>query len=183
MFENVNKKEEQMALKLDDKKAIVSEVAKVASSALSAAVANYRGLTVGQMDDLRSKARESGVYLRVVRNTLAKRAVVGTDFECMQDVFTGPLVLAFASEEPGAPAKLFKDFTKSVKEFEVKHFAMGGALYGSDKMDDLSKLPNREEALGLLLNVMMAPITKLVRTVNEPTAQAVRVFAVVGESK
>jgi large subunit ribosomal protein L10 len=172
-----------MALKLKDKKAIVAEVAEVASSSLSAAVANYRGLTVSQMDGLRSKAREKGVYLRVVRNTLAKKAVKGTDFECMQDAFSGPLVLAFASEEPGAPAKLFKDFVKEVKEFEVKHFAMNGQLYGPEKMDDLSKLPNREEALALLLSVMTAPITKLVRTVNETVAQTVRVFAAVGESK
>ncbi len=172
-----------MALKLNDKKAIVSEVTEVASSALSAAVANYRGMSVSQMDDLRSQARKGGVYLKVVRNTLAKRAVEGTMFECMKDVFTGPLILAFASEEPGAPAKLFKNFSKDVKEFEVKYFSMGGELYGADKIDALSKLPTREEALGLLLNVMMAPITKFVRTVNEPVAQAVRAFSAVGDRK
>jgi large subunit ribosomal protein L10 len=172
-----------MALKLEDKKMIVAEVGDAASLALSAAVADYRGLTVGQMDALRSKARESGVYLRVVRNTLARRAVEGTDFECMQSAFVGPLVLAFANEEPGAVAKLFKDFAKECDKISVKHLSMGGELYGPEKLDEMSKLPNREQALSMLCNVMQAPITKLVRTCNEIPTQAVRVFAAVRDTK
>jgi large subunit ribosomal protein L10 len=172
-----------MALKLEDKKMIVSEVSEAASSALSAAVADYRGLTVGQMDALRSKARESGVYLRVVRNTLARRAVEGTEFECMQNAFVGPLVLAFAHDAPGSAAKLFKDFAKDCDRLSVKHLSMGGELYGPEKLDEMSKLPNREQALSMLCNVMQAPITKLVRTYNEIPSQIVRVVSAVKDAK
>ncbi len=172
-----------MALKLEDKKAIVAEVAEQASSALSAAVADYRGLTVNQMSELRKQARETGVYLKVVRNNLAKIAVKGTEFECMTGAFVGPLVLAFSKEEPGASAKLFKNFMKDNKDFEVKNLAMSGELFGADKLDEMSKLPSRQDALGLLCNVLNAPVTKFVRTLNEVPAQAVRVFAAVGEAK
>ena len=170
-----------MALRLEDKKAIVAEVAEVASSALSAGAADYRGLSVGQMNDLRNRARESGVYLKVVRNTLARQAVKGTDFECMHDVFEGPLVLAFAREEPGAPAKLFKEFAKKNKALEVKHFAVSGQLYGADKIEDLARLPTREEALSTLLSVLTAPVSRFVRTLNEPVAQVARVFDAVSK--
>lgn len=172
-----------MALKLEDKKAIVAEVAEQASSALSAAMADYRGLTVNQMSDLRKQARESGVYLKVVRNNLAKIAVKSTEFECMHDAFVGPLVLAFAKEEPGAAAKLFKNFVKDNKAFEVKNLAMGGELFGADKLEEMAKLPSRDDALSLLCSVLQAPITKFVRTANEIPAQAVRVFAAVGDAK
>lgn len=172
-----------MALKLEDKKAIVAEVAEQASSALSAAVADYRGLTVNQMSELRKQARETGVYLKVVRNNLAKIAVKGTDFECMTGAFIGPLVLAFSKEELGASAKLFKKFMKDNKDFGVKNLAMSGELFGADKLEEMSKLPSRQDSLGLLCNVLNAPITKFVCTLNEVPAQAVRVFAAVGEAK
>lgn len=172
-----------MALRLEDKKAIVAEVAEQASSALSAAVAEYRGLTANQLSDLRKQSREAGVYLRVVRNNLARLAVKGTDFECMSDVFVGPLILAFSKEEPGAAAKVFKEFMKTNKSFEVKHLAMSGEVFGANKLDDFAKMPSRDEALALLCNVMQAPVTKFVRTLNEIPAQAVRVFAAVGEAK
>lgn len=172
-----------MALRLEDKKAIVVEVAEQASSALSAAVAEYRGLTANQLADLRKQSREAGVYLRVVRNNLARLAVKGTDYECMSDVFVGPLILAFSKEEPGAAAKVFKEFMKTNKSFEVKHLAMSGEVFGADKLEEFSKMPSRDEALALLCNVMLAPVTKFVRTLNEIPAQAVRVFAAVGEAK
>jgi large subunit ribosomal protein L10 len=172
-----------MALRLEDKKAIVAEVAEQASSALSAAVAEYRGLTANQLADLRKQSREAGVYLRVVRNNLARLAVKGTDYECMSDVFVGPLILAFSKEEPGAAAKVFKEFMKTNKSFEVKHLAMSGEVFGADKLEEFSKMPSRDEALALLCNVMLAPVTKFVRTLNEIPAQAVRVFAAVGEAK
>ena len=172
-----------MALKLEDKKAIVAEVAEQASLALSAAVADYRGLTVNQMSDLRKQARESGVYLKVVRNNLARIAFKGTEFECMNDALVGPLVLAFSKEEPGAAAKLFQGFMKDHKAFEVKNLAMGGELFGADKLEEMSKLPSRNDALALLCNVLLAPVTKFVRTANEIPAQAVRVFAAVGDAK
>ena len=101
-----------MALRIEDKKAIVAEVAENVSSALSAAVADYRGLTVNEMTSLRKQARETGVYLRVVRNNLARLAIKGSEFECLGDALKGPLVLALSKDEPGAAAKLFQSFQK-----------------------------------------------------------------------
>jgi large subunit ribosomal protein L10 len=172
-----------MALNLDSKKAIVAEVATVASSALSVVAADYRGLSVGEMNDLRVKARENGVYLRVVRNTLARRAVEGTEFECMKDVLLGPLVLGFSQEEPGAAARLFRDFMKTCDRLEVKALGMGGKAMPAEQLQAMAKLPTRDEALATLLNVMKAPVTKFVRTLAEPYAQTVRVFAAVRDSK
>lgn len=172
-----------MALKLKNKKEIVSEVAEQASSALSAVVATYRGLTVNQMNELRKQARETSVYLKVVQNNLAKIAVQGTEFECMTSALVGPLVLAFSKKEPGASAKLFKNFMKNNECLNVKNLAMGGELFGKDKLEEISKLPSRRDALGMLCNVLNAPVTKLTRTINEVPAQAVRVFASVSKVK
>jgi len=172
-----------VALNLEQKKAIVSEVAEVAANALSAVIADYRGLTVAEMTALRSKARESGVYLRVVRNSLAKRAVENTAFACLHDVLTGPLVFAFSKEEPGAAARLIKDFIKEHENFEVKALAISGQLLAAKDIDQIAKLPSRDEALVLLLSVMQAPITKLVRTLAEPQAKFVRVVAAIRDQK
>lgn len=161
-----------MALRIEDKKAIVAEVAEQVSSALSAAVADYRGLTVNEMTSLRVEARKSGVYLRVVRNNLARLAIKGTDFECLGDALVGPLVLALSMDAPGASAKLFKNFQKDHKSFEVKNLVMAGELFGPEKLDDFAKIPTRDEALAILLNVMQAPVTKLARTLKEVSMQA-----------
>jgi len=161
-----------MALRIEDKKAIVAEVAEQVSSALSAAVADYRGLTVNEMSSLRVEARKSGVYLRVVRNNLARLAIKGTDFECIGDALVGPLVLALSMDAPGASAKLFKNFQKDHKSFEVKNLVMAGELFGPEKLDDFAKIPTRDEALAILLNVMQAPVTKLARTLKEVSMQA-----------
>jgi large subunit ribosomal protein L10 len=161
-----------MALRIEDKKAIVAEVAEKVSSALSAAVADYRGLTVNEMTSLRVEARKSGVYLRVVRNNLARLAVKGTDLECLSDALVGPLVLALSMDAPGAAAKLFKNFQKDHKSFEVKNLVMAGELFGPEKLDDFAKIPTRDEALAILLNIMQAPVTKLARTLKEVSIQA-----------
>jgi len=161
-----------MALRIEDKKAIVAEVAEQVSSALSAAVADYRGLTVNEMTSLRVEARKSGVYLRVVRNNLARLAIKGTDFECLGDALVGPLVLALSMDAPGASAKLFKNFQKDHKSFEVKNLVMAGELFGPEKLDDFAKIPTRDEALAILLSVMQAPVTKLARTLKEVSIQA-----------
>lgn len=161
-----------MALRIEDKKAIVAEVAEQVSSALSAAVADYRGLTVNEMTSLRVEARKSGVYLRVVRNNLARLAVKGTDLECLSDALVGPLVLALSMDAPGAAAKLFKNFQKDHKSFEVKNLVMAGELFGPEKLDDFAKIPTRDEALAILLNIMQAPVTKLARTLKEVSIQA-----------
>tara|TARA_B100000029_G_scaffold88373_1_gene78232 strand:- start:264 stop:791 length:528 start_codon:yes stop_codon:yes gene_type:complete len=163
-----------MPLTLNDKKQVVAEVADVASRAHSAVAAEYRGLTVAQMTELRDKAREAGVYLRVVRNTLARRAVENTSFECMQEELKGPLLLAFAEEDPGASARVVADYAKTNDKLVVRLVAFGGKLLPAADIDALAKMPTREEALAQLMGVMKAPIEKFVRTVAEPHAKLVR---------
>jgi len=173
----------KVALKFEDKKSIVAEVSTIAASAHSAVAAEYRGLTVDEMTELRVKARNEGVYLRVVKNTLVKRAVDGTDFECMQDSLVGPLIMAFSQEDPGAAARLVKDFSKEHDKLIAKIIAVGGELLPAEQIDRLAKLPNREQALSLLMAVMKAPIEKFVRTMNEPHAKLVRTVAAVRDQK
>ena len=163
-----------MAVSLSDKKAIVEAVSEVAASAHSAVAAEYRGMSVAEMTELRIKARESGVYLRVVRNTLARRAVAGTDFECMSDGLVGPLVLAFSQDEPGASARVVGDFAKKNEKLVVKLVSFGGKLLAPSEPEMLAKMPTREEALSKLVGVMQAPISKFVRTMAEPTSKFVR---------
>lgn len=172
-----------MALGLEDKKAIVAEVSEVAQGALSAVIADYRGLTSSQMTDLRKQARENGVYLRVVRNTLAKRAVEGTEFECLKDVLVGPTVLAFSQEDPGAAARLIQDFAKGNKELEVKALSISGQLLGAEQIDVLAKMPTLDQARAMLMSVMIAPVTKLARTLNEFPSKVTRAVAAVADQK
>lgn len=172
-----------MALGLEDKKAIVAEVSEAAQSALSAVIADYRGLTVGQMTALRKQARDGGVYLKVVRNTLARRAVEGTEFECLQEALVGPTVLAFSQEDPGAAARLIKDFAKENKELEVKALSISGQLLGAEQIDVLAKMPTLDQARAMLMSVMIAPVTKLARTLNEFPASITRVMAAVADEK
>lgn len=172
-----------MALRLESKKEIVAEVSAVVADSIAAVVAEYRGLTVAEMTDLRVKARESGVYLRVVRNTLARRAVEGTDFACLTDALTGPVVLAFSQNEPSAAARLVRDFSKDHAKLEVRALAVGANLYEANQLAQIAKLPTKDEAIAQLMSVMQAPITKLVRTLNEPTAKMVRTFAAVRDAK
>jgi len=172
-----------VAITFDRKKLVVAEVAEVASKAYSAVGAEYRGLTVDQMTEMRVKARESGVYLRVVKNTLAKRALAGTEYECMNEALSGPLVLAFSMEDPGAAARLLKTYAKEYESLEVKMLAVGGELLPASDIDRLATLPTRDEALSLLMSVMQAPVTKLARTVNEVPGKLVRTLAAVRDAK
>jgi large subunit ribosomal protein L10 len=172
-----------VTLKLEDKKAIVAEVADVASKALSAVAADYRGLTVTEMTELRAKARKNGIYLRVVRNTLAKRALENTDFECMRDVLTGSVFLAFSQADPGAVARLLKDAMRDYEKLTVCALALGGKLLNAEDIDIVAKLPTRDQALAILMSVMNAPITKLVRTMAEPYAMLVRTVAAISDKK
>ena len=172
-----------MPLNLEDKRAIVVSVNAAASEALSAVVADYRGLSVAEMTNLRLKARESGVYLKVVRNTLAKRAVAGTDYECLTDALVGPTVLAFSQDDPGAAARLIKDFAKDHDALEVKALAVGGVAYEAKDIDVLAKLPTRDEAIAQLMSVMQAPVAKFVRTLNEVPGKFVRTMAAVKDQK
>lgn len=172
-----------MALKLEQKKVIVEEVAKVASSALSAVVAEYAGLTVTQMTNLRKLARENDVVVRVLRNTLARRAVEGTSFECMKDVLVGPLVLAFSMTDPGAAARLMQDFAKQNEALVVKSLSVSGQLLPAADLGKLASLPTRDQAISMLMGVMKAPIEKFVRTLAEPTSKFVRTVAAVRDQK
>jgi large subunit ribosomal protein L10 len=186
MFEDrpmLNVRRAKVALNLDDKKSIVAEVSTIAAGAHSAIAAEYRGLSVDEMTDLRAKARNEGVYLRVVKNTLTKRAVEGTEFECMQDSLVGPLLMAFSQEDPGAAARLVKGFSKEHDKLIAKVIAIGGEVLPVEQLDRLSKLPNREQAIALLMAVMKAPIEKFVRTLNEPHAKFVRTVAAVRDQK
>jgi large subunit ribosomal protein L10 len=170
-------------LNLEDKRAIVVSVNAAASEALSAVVADYRGLSVAEMTNLRLKARETGVYLKVVRNTLAKRAVAGTEYECLTDALVGPTVLAFSQDDPGAAARLIKDFAKDHDALEVKALAVGGVAYEAKDIDVLAKLPTRDEAIAQLMSVMQAPVAKFVRTLNEVPGKFVRTMAAVKDQK
>ena len=172
-----------MALSLADKKQIVSEVAAVAESAHSAVAAEYRGLTVEEMTDLRVKARQGGVYLRVVKNTLARRAFEGTEFECMSDQLVGPLVLAFSQEDPGSAARLIKDFAKEHSKLEVKVLAVGGEVLAASDLDRLASLPTRDQAISMLMAVMRAPLDKFARTLNEVPGKLLRTVAAVRDAK
>lgn len=172
-----------MALGLDAKKAIVSEVNDVASQALSVVVAEYRGIEVGDMTQLRVKAREAGVAVRVVRNTLARRAVEGTKFEAMQDSFTGPLIYGFSLEAPGGAARLFKDFAKENDKLVVTALSTGEGVFGPEKLDAIASLPTRDEALAQLLATFKAPVGKFVQTVNEVPSKFARVLAAIKDAK
>jgi large subunit ribosomal protein L10 len=172
-----------MALNLEQKKAIVAEVADVASGALSAVAAEYRGLTVDEMTALRAEARKNGVYLRVVKNTLARRAVEGTDFECMAEGMTGPLVLAFSQEDPGAAARVIKDFAKDHEKLDVKLVSIGGKLLAASEITTLAKMPTYEQAISILMGTMQAPIQKFVTTLNEVPGKLVRTVAAIRDAK
>lgn len=172
-----------MAIRLEDKQQIVSEVNQAASSALSAVLADYRGVTVEDMTALRKNARANKVYLRVVRNTLLKRAVADTEFECIQEVLVGPTILAFSQEDPGAAARVLKDFAKENDDFEIKALSVGGQLMDASQIDALAKLPTVDQARSMLMSVMLAPVTKLARTMNEVPSKVTRAVAAVRDQK
>lgn len=172
-----------MALRLDDKKTVVDEVAAIAAQAHSAIAAEYRGISVIELTELRSKARETGVYLRVVKNTLAKKAVEGTEFECMKEGLVGPLILAFSMEDPGSAARLISDFSKENDKLITKVVAIGGQLYDASELKRLASLPNYDQAVSMLMSVMKAPVEKFVRTLAEPHAKMVRTVAAIKDQK
>jgi len=167
----------------EQKEAIVAEVAIVARGAHSAIAAEYRGLSVEQMTKLRQDARNAGVYLRVVRNTLARRALTDTGYACMSDSLKGPLILAFSKEEPGAAARVMRDFAKDNDKLVVKAIALSGNLLTPGDLSALATMPTRDEALSQLLAVMKAPIGKLASTLQAPVGKLVRTVAAVRDQK
>jgi large subunit ribosomal protein L10 len=172
-----------MPLNLEGKKVLVSEVSAIAADAQSLVAAEYRGLTVAQMTDLRSKARAAGVYMRVVKNTLARKALAGTSFECIGPTLKGPLVLAFSKDDPGAAARVIKAFAKDNDKLKATGVALGGQLLPASQLDQVANLPTREQALAMLMGVMKAPIQKLVGTLAAAPSKLVRTVAAVRDAK
>jgi large subunit ribosomal protein L10 len=172
-----------MALRLEDKKTFVKEVNAVAGESLSAVVAEYRGLSVAEMTELRKEARKADVYLRVVKNTLARLAVKGTEFECLEDSLKGPVLLAFAKEDPGAAARVIKDFAKEHEALQAVSLSLGGQLLPASDLAKLADLPTLDQARAMLLGVMIAPMSKLVRTLAEPPAMLARTLSARGEQE
>jgi len=172
-----------VAIRLNEKQQIVAEVNEAAKSALSAVIADYHGTAVEEMTALRKTARENNVYLRVVRNTLLKRAVEGTEYECLSEALVGPTILAFSQDDPGAAARVLKDFAKENEDFEVKALAVSGNLLPASQIDALAKLPTYDQAMALLMSVMLAPVTKLARTINEVPSKVTRGVAAVRDQK
>jgi large subunit ribosomal protein L10 len=172
-----------MALNLEQKKVVVAELANVAATAHSLVAAEYAGLTVEQLTELRKKARASQVFVKVAKNTLVSRAVEGTDYACVKDALVGPMLYAFSKEDPGAAGRLIKDFAKANDKLIPKVVAIGGQMYPGSHVERLASLPTREQALAMLMGVMLAPITKLVRTLAEPAAKTARAVAAVRDQK
>lgn len=175
-----------MGLNLTGKQAVVAEVHEVASNALALVAVAYHGLTVAQMTDLRNKARQSGVYLRVVKNTLARRALADTEFKGLDEKLVGPLVLAFSQTDPGAAARLWRDFFKANDKIDkgiVKFLSISGETLPGSELDRLAKMPTKEEAISLLMACMRAPTEKFVRTLNEVPGKLVRTLEAIRQSK
>ena len=163
-----------MSLTVEAKQAVVTEVAAVAKTAQSAVAAEYRGLTVAEMTKFRMAARQADVYVRVVKNTLARRAIEGTSFECMKGSLKGPLVLAFSREDPGAAARVVKGFAKEHEKLVTVALSIGGELYPASDLDRLASLPTLTDARTMFVRVLNAPLTQLVRTLAEPAAMLAR---------
>jgi large subunit ribosomal protein L10 len=172
-----------MALNLNQKKEVVAELAEVAATAHSLVAAEYAGLTVEQLTSMRKKARAEGVYLKVAKNTLVSRAVEDTDYAIVADELTGPLLYAFSKEDPGAAGRLIKEFAKANDKLKPRLVAIGGQKYPGTHVDVLASLPTRDEALSMLLSVMVQPATMLVRVLAEPASQVARATNAVGQQK
>lgn len=172
-----------MPLNRAEKEALVAEVNAVAADALSLVGAEYRGLEAEELRALRAEAHKNGVYMRVVKNNLVRLAVKDTEFECVDAELTGPLLFAFSQEDPGAGARVIKEFAKTNKKLEAKIVSTGGIVYPGSDLDRLANLPTRDQALGQLAGLLQAPISKLVRTLAEPAAKVTRAVAAVRDQK
>jgi large subunit ribosomal protein L10 len=172
-----------MPLTLQQKQEVVSEVAQVASVAHSVIAAEYQGLTVGEMTQLRVKARESNVQMRVVKNSLAKRAFEGTDYDCMTEALQGQMVYAFSMEDPGGAAWVLKSYAYTNKKLVVKLIAFGGELLDPSEIKRLASLPTYDQAISMLMAVMKAPVEKLTRTMNEVPGKLTRTVAAIRDQK
>ena len=172
-----------MALSLLEKQAIVAEVAVVAKDAHSAVIAEYAGVESNDMNALRAQARAGGFYLRVVKNSLARRAIEGTDYECLSESLVGPMIIAFSQEDPGCAARVLKDYAKGNDKLVIKALSISGQLLAASELDRLASLPTKDQAISMLMSVMQAPVTKLARTLKEVPGKLVRTVAAVKDAK
>lgn len=172
-----------MTLSLAAKIAVTEEVAEVAKKAVSLVLADYSGLPVNQMTKLRAQARKANVYMRVVPNTLSRRAFEHTDFACLSDRLVGPLFIALSLDAPSDAARLLRDFSKTADNLKIKALAVSGKAYGVEHLDFVANLPTRDEAIAKLMAVMKAPIEKFVRTLAAPTSKLVRTIVAVKDAK
>src|SRR5688572_31620760 len=172
-----------MPLNLEDKKVLVGEVAEVAKTALSVVAAEYRGLTVTQMTDLRAKARASGVYMRVIKNTLARKAFAGTAFEPVGPKLKGPLVLAFSKDDPGAAARVVKAFSKDNEKLVATLVSLGGEVLPGKDLEKVATLPTKDQARAQLLGLLVAPAQQLAAVIAAPATDLARVVAAFADKR
>jgi large subunit ribosomal protein L10 len=172
-----------MPLRIEQKKAVVEELNSMASSSVSAAIAEYKGLNVAEITELRTKARESGVYLKVVKNSLSKQALTGTDFECLTQALQGPIIIALSADDLASPARLFKDFGKDYEHLKTVGLAIDGDAYPSSDLDRIARLPTRDEAYSIIAGLMKAPIEKALRTLNEVPIKLARLILAIKENQ
>lgn len=172
-----------MTLRADDKKQVVAEVAKIATSAKSAIALDYHGIEANQMTNLRRQAREQNIYLRVIKNNLARRALTDTQYACMTEHLSGPMMFAFSIEDPAAAARVVNNFHKETDKLKVKLIALDGELRETSELKRLATLPTYEQSISLLMAVMKAPIEKLVKTIKAPVLQTVRSVAAIRDQK
>ena len=172
-----------MPLRIEQKKAVVQELNSIASSSVSAAIAEYRGLNVAEITELRTKARKSGVYLKVVKNSLSKKALADTNFECLTKALQGPIIIALSADDLASPARLFKDFSKDYEHLKTVGLAIDGDAFPSSELDRIAKLPTRNEAYSTIVCLMKAPVEKALRTLNEIPVKFTRLILTVKENK
>ena len=172
-----------MALDLEAKKAVVEQVNAIAINAVSVGVAEYRGLNVEQMTNLRNSAIDADVSLRVVKNTLAKRALAGTRCECITPILSGPVILGFSQEDPGAVARIFRNFIKENEALVVKGLGVSGEFVDANQLKKIASLPTKDQAISMLMALMLAPTEKLVRTLNEVPTRLTRVIAAIRDQQ
>jgi len=172
-----------MPLRIEQKKAVVQELNSIASSSVSAAIAEYRGLNVAEITELRTKARKSGVYLKVVKNSLSKKALADTNFECLTKALQGPIIIALSADDLASPARLFKDFSKDYEHLKTVGLAIDGDAFPSSELDRIAKLPTRNEAYSTIVGLMKAPVEKALRTLNEIPVKFARLILAVKENK
>ena len=172
-----------MPMRIEDKKVAIDELQKIASKSVSAVIADYHGISVSELTSLRQQARESKGFLKVIRNTLAKRALSETIFSCLEELLVGPSILAFSLEDPSSAAKLVNDFSKINKNFMVKGLSLGDSLLELSKLTDLANLPSREEAISQLCGILNSTISKLAIVLNQIPINLVRVMESVKQQK